>query len=249
MNAIASKTTYLLKLQDRYEVAERTMAFEFEKPEAFVFKAGQAIDMTLINPSETDAEGNRRAFSIASAPDERTLLIATRMRDTAFKRTLATMPIGTQVEIEGPFGDLILHNDQARAAVFLAGGIGITPFRSILLQVIKERLQYSVFCFFANRRPEDAPFLEELEALRRNLQRPYWITIVPTMTQMSQSDHSWDGETGRIDHSMLARHLKFDVSPTYYLAGPPGMVKGLHQMLKTEGVGENDIRTEEFSGY
>ena len=153
MNAIASKTTYLLKLQDRYEVAERTMAFEFEKPEAFVFKAGQAIDMTLINPSETDAEGNRRTFSIANAPDERTLLIATRMRDTAFKRALATMPIGTQVEIEGPFGDLILHNDQARAAVFLAGGIGITPFRSILLQIIKERLHYSVFCFFANRRP------------------------------------------------------------------------------------------------
>jgi ferredoxin-NADP reductase len=249
MSAVASKTTYLLKLQDRYEVAERTMAFEFEKPEAFEFKAGQAIDITLINPSETDAEGNRRAFSIASAPDERRLIIATRMRDTAFKRVLATMPIGTQVEIEGPFGDLILHNDQARAAVFLAGGIGITPFRSILLQIIKERLQYSVFCFFANRRPEDAPFLEELEVLRRYLKRPYWITIVPTMTHMSESDHSWDGETGRIDYSMLARHLKFDVSPIYYLAGPPGMVKGLHQILRSAGVGDNDIRAEEFSGY
>ena len=59
MSPVASKTTYLLKLQDRYQVAERTMAFQFEKPEAFVFRAGQSIDMTLINPSETDAEGNR----------------------------------------------------------------------------------------------------------------------------------------------------------------------------------------------
>jgi ferredoxin-NADP reductase len=245
MSAVASKTTYLLKLQDRYEVAERTVAFEFEKPEAFVFKAGQSIDMTLINPPETDAEGNRRAFSIASAPDERRLLIATRMRDTAFKRVLAIMPIGTQVEIEGPFGDLVLHNDQSRAAVFLAGGIGITPFRSILLQVKREHLQYSLFCFYANRRPEDAPFLKELEAL----QEPHVRTIVPTMTQIMCLDPSWNGEIGRIDHSMLTRHLKFAVSAIYYLAGPPGMVKGLQKMLKAVGVSDDDIRTEEFSGY
>jgi ferredoxin-NADP reductase len=240
-----SQTTYLLKLQDRWEVAERTMAFRFEKPEGFVFKAGQAIDVTLINPPETDAEGDRRAFSIASAPDERMLLIATRMRDTAFKRVLATMPIGTQVEVEGPFGDLILHNDQDRVAVFLAGGIGITPFRSILLQAKRERLQHSLFCFYANRRPEDAPFLKELKAL----QEPHSRTIVSTMTHVRPLDPTWDGEIGRIDQSMLARHLKFAVSPIYYLAGPPGMVKGLHQMLKSGGVGDDDIRMEEFSGY
>jgi ferredoxin-NADP reductase len=107
-----------------------------------------------------------------------------------------------------------------------------------------------VFCFFANRRPEDAPFLAELEALQeRYLQRPYWITIVPTMSHMSQSAHSWDGETGRIDASMLARHLKSAASPIYYLAGPPEMVKGLHTMLNEAGVDDDDIRTEEFSGY
>jgi ferredoxin-NADP reductase len=245
MSPVTSKTTYLLKLQHRYEVAERTMAFEFEKPEGFEFKAGQSIDLTLINPSETDAEGHRRAFSIASAPDERMLLVATRMRDTAFKRVLATMPIGAQVEIEGPFGDLILHKDQARAAVFLAGGIGITPFRSILLQAKRQNLQHSLFCFYANRRPEDAPFLKELVGLQEFHLR----TIVPTMTQMDPLDHSWDGEIGRIDQSMLVRHLKFDHWPIYYLAGPPGMVKGLHRMLKSSGVGDNDIRTEEFSGY
>lgn len=70
MSPIASQTTYLVKLQDRRHVAERTMAFQFEKPEGFAFKAGQFIDMTLIKPSETDGEGNGRAFSIASAPDE-----------------------------------------------------------------------------------------------------------------------------------------------------------------------------------
>ena len=245
MSPVASKTTYLLKLQNRFEVAKHTLAFQFEKPEGFAFKAGQSIDSTLINPPETDAEGNRRAFSIASAPHEPLLLIATRMRNTAFKRVLATMPIGTHVEVEGPFGDLILHHDEGRAAVFLAGGIGITPFRSILRQAEREHLQHSVFCFYANRRPEDAAFLKELEALKK----PHSRTIVPTMTQIRTLDPSWNGEIGRIDHSMLARHLRCAMSPIYYLAGPPGMVKGLRQMLECAGVDNDDIRMEEFSGY
>jgi ferredoxin-NADP reductase len=244
MSSIVSQTDQL-KLQDRYYVAESTMAFQFEKPEGFVFKAGQFLDMTLIDPSETDAEGNQRAFSIASAPDEPTLLVVTRMRDTAFKRVLATMPTGTNVDVEGPFGNLVLHDDQERAAVFLAGGIGITPFRSILLQATKERAKHRLFCFYANRRPQDAPFLEELQVL----QRQFFITIVPTMTRLSGSDRSWEGETGRIDRFMLERHLRCAASPIFYIAGPPGMVKGTQKMLREAGVANGDIRSEEFAGY
>jgi ferredoxin-NADP reductase len=246
MSPIASQTTYLVKLQDRRQVAERTIAFQFEKPEGFAFKAGQSVDMTLINPSETDGEGNGRTFSIASAPDEGLLLVATRMRDTAFKRVLGVMPIGSQVKIEGPFGNLILHNSQARAAVFLAGGIGITPFRSILLRATREHLPHCLFCFYANRRPEDAPFLQELEALQR--QNPRY-TFVPTMTDMSQSGRSWQGETGVINQEMLAKHLNSAQLPIYYLAGPPGMVRAMRTLLHGMGVDDDDIRTEEFAGY
>src|SRR6476646_8209524 len=134
MNPAGSQTTYLVTLNDRRQVAERTMAFQFEKPDGFTFTAGQSIDLTLMNPPETDGEGNGRTFSIASAPDEDLLLVATRMPDTAFKRVLGTLPINSHVTIEGPFGNLVLHHDQAKAGVFLAGGIGITPFRSILLR-------------------------------------------------------------------------------------------------------------------
>ncbi len=246
MSPIASQSMYLVKLKDRRQVAERTMAFQFEKPEGFTFEAGQFIDMTLINPSETDEEGNGRAFSIASAPEESMLLVATRMRDTAFKRVLGTMPIDSQVKIEGPFGSLVLHNNQARAAVLLAGGIGITPFHSILLQATREHWPQRLFCFYANRRPEDAPFLEELEALQR--QNPSY-TFVPTVTDMRRSDHSWQGETGRIDQAMLAKHLKSAASPIYYMAGPPGMVRAMRTLLKSMGVDVDDIRTEEFAGY
>ncbi len=134
---VAKWPTYLLKLKSREEVAERTMAFHFEKPGSFKFIPGQFIDITLLTPSETDAEGNTRGFSIASAPYEATIMVTTRLRDTAFKRVLKTMPLEIEVKIEGPFGDLKLHNDVKRTAVFLAGGIGITPFHSILLDAEK----------------------------------------------------------------------------------------------------------------
>jgi ferredoxin-NADP reductase len=138
----------LSKLVSRYEVAERTTAFRFEKPSSWIFKAGQYLDMTLLDPSETDAEGNTRTFSIASSPHEETLMVATRMRDTAFKRVLKTTPLGSAVKIEGPSGSLTLHNNVARTAVFVAGGIGITPFRSIVFRAAKEKLPHRIFLFW-----------------------------------------------------------------------------------------------------
>jgi Oxidoreductase FAD-binding domain len=110
--------THQVRLKSRREIAEGTMAFHFEKPPGFAFKAGQALAWTLIDPPETDDEGVMRNFSIASAPGEADLMIATRMRDTAFKRVLKTMPLGTEVRIVGPFGSLTLHQSTARPAVF-----------------------------------------------------------------------------------------------------------------------------------
>ena len=172
--------------------------------------------------------------------------VATRMRDTAFKRVPGTLPIDSHITIEGPFGNLLLHDDQARAGMFLAGRIGITPFRSILLRAAREPLPHRLFLFYANRRPEDAPFLQELEALPR--QNPRY-TCVPTMTHMSRSHRPWLGATGVINQGMLAKLLKSAVSPIYYLAGPPGMVGPMRTVLHGMGIDEGDIRTEEFAGY
>src|ERR1039457_5194431 len=234
------------KLAGRQEIAEGTMAFHFEKPSGWTFEAGQAVDITLVTPSETDAEGNTRTFTIASAPYEKSLMVATRMRDTAFKRVLKVMPVGTSVQMEGPAGDLALHRDAARTAVFLCGGIGITPFRSIALAAAGEHIPHRIFLFYSNRRPEDAPFLAELQTLEK--ENPNY-TLIASMTEMEKSHRPWHGETGVIDKEMLARYLKDATSPIYYVAGPPGMVKGLHMMINESGVDEGDIRTEEFSGY
>lgn len=246
MSPSTQSNTYTVKLMHRQDVAEGTMAFRFEKPAHFVFTPGQYVDMTLIDPPETDAEGNGRAFSLASAPHEDTLMVATRMRDTAFKRVLRSMPLGKTVQMEGPSGNLVLHPDPVRPAVFLAGGIGITPFRSMVLYAAAQKLPHRLFLFYSNRRPEDAPFLDELQSLQRD--NPHY-TFVGTMTAPDKSSRAWKGETGFITPAMLSKVLVNVGSPIVYVAGPPGMVTGLRKTLKDAGFNERDIRSEEFTGY
>src|SRR5262245_13357520 len=155
MSAVKNPTNYSVKLEARNRVADRTMAFQFARPAEFAFRAGQYMQITLMNPPETDVEGNVRTFSIASAPHEERLMIATRLRGSAFKHVLQTMPLHSEVSIEGPYGDFRLHTKAARPAVFLAGGIGITPFRSMIVHAAKERLPHQIVLFYSNRRPED----------------------------------------------------------------------------------------------
>jgi ferredoxin-NADP reductase len=146
-----------------------------------------------------------------------------------------------------------LHNNASRPAVLLAGGIGITPFRSIVRRAAHEKLPHRIWLFYSNRRPEDAPFLDELRDLAR--ENPNF-TFIPTMTQMRGSHLPWKGETGYITHELIVQHLQHNGSsgkelsgPIYYIAGPPAMVAGLRTMLNNAGVDEDDIRTEEFTGY
>lgn len=237
---------YTVALRERWEAAERTLGFSIDKPANFTFKAGQFSDIILLNPSETDAEGNRRAFSIASAPHEGRLQFVTRLRKSAFKRVLNTMALGAEVRVEGPYGSLVLHGDAGRPAVLLAGGIGITPFRSIVRRAAHEGLAHRLILLYANRRPEDAAFLDELRSL--SSKNPNF-AFVPTMTGIGQQAPSWSGETGHITNEMIGKHVKRSDAPVYYIAGPPAMVESMQKMLSRAGVNDDDVRAEEFAGY
>lgn len=237
---------YKVKLIRREEIADGTMAFYFAKPHGFVHKAGQYADLTLIDPPETDAEGNIRTFTLANAPYEDALMFATRMRDTAFKRVLKTMPLGTELTLDAPHGSFTLHNDVSVPAVFLTGGIGLTPARSIILQATYDKRPHKIFLFDSNKTPEDAVFLDELmDAQQAN---PNY-TFIGTMTEMEKSKRRWDGETGFINQAMLLKHIDDLTTPIYYLVGPRGMVHAMLEMLMKAGVDDDNIRTEEFSGY
>jgi ferredoxin-NADP reductase len=242
----AQMASHTSKLVRREEVAEGTMAFHFEKPSGFEFKAGQFADVTLVNPPEADAEGNTRTFSIASPPFENELVFTTRMRDTAFKRSLKKVPLASEVTISSAAGSFTLHKNRAKPAVFLAGGIGITPFLSIVRQAHHDRLPHNLYLFYSNRRPEDTPFLDTMQNLEKTNPN---LHLICTMTEMSKSKKEWKGEMVVIDQEMLSRHLATLQGPIYYSAGPPAMVAGMRQMLVGAGVDEDDIRTEDFAGY
>jgi ferredoxin-NADP reductase len=187
-----------------------------------------------------------RTFSIVASPQEDTIAIATRMRDTAFKRNLRDMAVGTEVQVDGPFGSFTLHENTKRAAVFLSGGIGITPFHSIIKDAAERKLPHKLVLFYSNRRPEDAAFLTELQSLAK--ENPNFM-FVPTMTNIEKSAQSWDGEKGYINADMLKKYVHDDMMPIYYLAGPPAMVAAMRKMLQESGVSNDDIRFEEFAGY
>lgn len=155
------------------ELADATLGFRFERPQGFTFKAGQSVSLGLMDPP-AEPNSARRVFSLASAPYEPHLLIATRMREgSSFKRALRSLPPGARVKLVGPLGDMTLHEDVRRAAVMIAGGIGITPFRSMLRQAAHEGLGHSLYLIHSNRRREHAAFLAELQALDEGAVRQF----------------------------------------------------------------------------
>ena len=233
-----------VKLSGRLVVAECTMAFSFSKPGGFAFKAGQAIRLELIDPP-AEAGQSSRTLSLVSAPFEQELVVATRMRDSAFKRALKALPDGASIRIDGPFGDLT-PGDTGRPAVFIAGGIGITPFMSMLRQAAKDRSPQPLFLAYSNRRPEDAAFLDELQELERRNEQFH---LMATMTDMSKSARAWSGETDFVDADMLKRFVGDLAAPIYYIVGPPAMVEAMQWTLDGAGIAADKIRTEEFYGY
>ncbi len=176
----------------------------------------------------TDRQGRRR--------------LATRLRDTAFKRTLAELEVGAEVQVEEPKGSFLLPEDTSAEYVFVAGGIGITVFRSMLRYIAHERLPYRITLVYSNRDRESAAFLDDLEELERRLEG---LRVVLTMTD----DEGWEGEARRLDADVL-RDLLGDLDGKQFLiAGPPPMAEGVAESLRDAGVPDDRVLADKFSGY
>ena len=237
---------YPSRLLSRTEVAKDTLAFQFQRPRSFLFRPGQFIDLALRGVPGSGPHGLTHTFSIASSCFASAILLATRMRESPFKRALSALPLGTEVSIRGPMGSFVLHNDVSRPAVLLAGGIGIVPFMSMLSSAAIDKAHPPVFLFYANRRIEDAAFMDTLWDLEMSTRSFHF---VPTFTRIEPGNGGWRGATGPIDARLLSKHISNLQDPIYYVAGPPGMVAGAHQTLVELAVPEEDIRTEHFAGY
>ena len=232
-------------IKEKREVAKGTLLVVFDLLGREVdFKPGQYFWVTLLDPPYEDEKGPRRHISVVTSPNERGVLgLCTRLRDSAFKRSLAELPIGAEVDVEEPKGDFLLPEDTDQPYVFIAGGIGITVFRCMLHYIVEEQLPHRVTLVYSNRDRESAAFLDELVELEKVNQN---LRLVLTMTE----DPAWDGETRRIGVELLRDHLGDELqSLTYLIAGPPAMVEGVVETLHGAGVPEERIRPARFSGY
>jgi ferredoxin-NADP reductase len=235
---------YSVKLLRRAVAAAGTEAFFFERPPGFAFTAGQFLELTLTN-EDAGPEDRVHSFSIASAPSEPDLMIATRLRNSVYKQALAELQPGDEVAIAGPYGSFVLSESAPRPIVFIAGGIGITPIRSILTEAARQADLGEMFLFYSNRQPEEAAFIAELAVLPRT---PGDLNLVSTVTAADVSAGSWNGERGRVDLEMIARYVDPALA-SFYVSGPPPMVAGLRDLLTTAGIARGRIRVELFDGY
>lgn len=234
---------HVVTLEARHEIAAGTLELRFSRPPGFAFRAGQAVDLTLLDRRALDAAGPRRAFSLVGAPAEPGLTVATRLRDSAFKRVLAELPLGASVDLMGPFGAFALHADRRRPAVFIAGGIGITPIISLLRQAEADGLPRELLLIYANRRPSAAAYLDELVA--RAARDPRF-RLVATMTEAGEGT-GWP--VAKLDERLIGAAATGLVAPVYYAVGPPAMVGAVRGALDRLGVSPDDLRSEEFAGY
>ena len=209
-----------------------------------------------------DPKGPIRHFTISSSPTEDFIMISTRIRDTSYKKRLASLEDGVKVKVRGPQGKFVLHEDYSKSAIFLSGGIGVTPFRSMIKYATDEQLPIKIIMFYANRNQKNVLFKKEFDECanaNKNLRIIYTITEEEEQEQeqsqessFSSSANEWKGEKGRIDKAMLTRHLSDNEleNSVFYICGPPAMLKSMQNLLQKDlQIPKEQIKVEEFTGY
>lgn len=220
--------------------------FYFGLAEPFDYHAGQCITVKLADVE--DPRGPQRPFTLSSSPTEPgRISITIKMTGSPFKETLKKLAdddarLAEQLTLRGPMGDFTL--DTERPALMIAGGIGITPFRSMIRHACDHAEGPAITLLYSNDTPDEIAFREELDSLAENND---WLTVVHTITG---DTGDWSGRTGRIDADLIAEHAGRLDNPVYYVCGPPDMVGAMEKILEDElTIPEADRRSEKFSGY
>ncbi len=219
------------KIIGKTEVATETLQVTFATSEPFTFKPGQYTSVNLAN--------SKKHFSIVNSPDEKGIItIATRLRDSDFKKSLKELPVGTEVELGPISGSFVMPENTSKPLVFIAGGIGITPYMSMLKYAVERKLPYKITLLYSNRDQNSSAFLQDLKNIPN-------LKLILTMTD----DPNWQGEKRRIDASFIKEYFPETNANLYFVVGPPVMVEAVQQALLEAGVDIENIASENFSGY
>jgi ferredoxin-NADP reductase len=198
-----------------------------------------------------DPKGPIRHFTLSSSPTEDFIMLSTRIRESPYKKTLASLEGGTKVKVKGPQGKFTLQENYSKSAVFLSGGIGVTPFRSMIRYATDRNLPIKIVMFDSNRNLENVLFKSDFDDCAN---RNKHLRIIYTLTE---EDHDrlvsdeWKGEKGRIDKAMLMKYLGDNElrESIFYICGPPAMVEAIRNLLQSIQIPKELIKVEEFTGY
>jgi ferredoxin-NADP reductase/Na+-translocating ferredoxin:NAD+ oxidoreductase RnfD subunit len=234
-----------LKLKRKSKISSNVVDFVFKPSQRLVFKPGQYMEFTLAHP-QPDSRGNRRFFTLSSSPAEENLHLGVRFypSSSSFKKSLYKIDGRTNIIAGQIAGDFTLPQDPEQKLVFIAGGIGITPFRSMLKYLLDMNQRRDIVLLYANGAADEIAYKDILSVAQAKL----GIKVYYTLTNMQAIPRNWPGLVGRIDEYMIQRAIPDYKERTYYISGPPDMVRRCEHLLKNMRVKSNQIKKDFFPG-
>lgn len=225
----------------RQRIAANIYSFFFSKPPAFKHVAGEYVELSL-DVNNTDERGNRHWFTVASSPTEAELMFTTKLptkhqRTSSFKQHLLTMTPGDKAQISPPMGDFVLPKTSSQPLLFVAGGIGITPFRSMAKYIQDKKLSYPIQLIYAASKEEEFVFTELLGSI-------FDLTQV-----VSKPSKAWTEQVGHLNAAKLSELVPALDEKLIYLSGPKPMVKSLQDQLIASGIAKHLVKIDDFPGY
>lgn len=243
--AVSPKFRLDLRLKRRTRLSPDIAEFAFAPARAFAYQPGQYMEFTLAHTA-TDSRGNRRYFTLASSPTEPLVRLGVRFYETSssFKRTLKSLKPNSMLVAGQLAGDFTLPRDKREKLVFIAGGIGITPFRSMLKYLADTNQRRDIVVLYANSTPDDFVYRDVLA----EAQTKVGIKVLYTITNHANVPREWTGFAGRVTAQMIRDALPDVAERTFYLSGPPRLIRGVEHALHEVGVHRSRIKTDFFPG-
>ncbi|MEO8664724.1 MAG: FAD-dependent oxidoreductase [Ignavibacteria bacterium] len=233
---------YLVKLIERKEICDNTFTFTFDTGNTgYTFKAGQYAHFTVPDPVTKDKKGHSRPLSIASSPDTKgSIMVAARKGSSVFVDNLSRLPIGSEVYVSKPSGSMYI-TDIRSDLVFIAGGIGITPVRSIVEKILNDKSSQMIYLFYSNKSLAQAAFIDEFKQWSGENTN---FIFIPLFNDDGKSKSEY--EYGSIDEKILKKYLKDLNDKIFYVTGPPLMVDSIDKLLLSADVNPEKIIMEKF---
>lgn len=243
---VSPKQKLYLRLKDKIQYGKDVIDFVFAPTTSrMIFSPGQYMEWTLSH-DDPDTRGNRRYFTIASSPTEDSLRLGVKFytQGSSFKKALIAMDEKKLITAGNLSGDFTLPDNENVKLVFIAGGIGITPFRSMLKYCLDTHQKRSIILLYANKTVSEIAYTDVLEEASKN-----GVKIILTLTDVKEIPEDWKGKVGRITSEMIKEEISDFKERVFYLSGPHQMVTSYENTLLETGVLKRNIKKDFFPGF